>query len=113
MPIHTLQREQFIPRPVAEVFQFFADASNLERITPAFLRFYVLTPSPIDIRRGTILDYRLKWHGFPLRWRTKIIEWSPPHCFVDLQIKGPYKLWRHAHNFQPIAGGTRMTDSAS
>jgi ligand-binding SRPBCC domain-containing protein len=111
MAIYTLRREQFIPRPPAEVFQFFSNAGNLQEITPPFLDFEILTPQPVEIRRGTMLDYRLKWHGFPIRWQTKIIEWNPPHGFVDLQVKGPYHLWRHMHQFRPEGEGTMMLDS--
>src|SRR5262245_10304287 len=111
MSIYTLRREQFVPRPLEEVFQFFSDAANLQEITPAFLDFQVVTPQPIEIRRGTVLDYRLKWHVLPIRWQTKIIEWNPPHGFVDLQMKGPYRLWHHTHTFRPDLGGTVMTDS--
>ena len=111
MRIHTLRSEQFVARPLEEVFRFFSDAGNLQRITPAYLDFQILTPRPIEIRPGTLLDYRLKWHGFPIRWRTRILEWNPPHSFVDLQLKGPYRLWRHTHTFHAGNGGTRMVDT--
>jgi ligand-binding SRPBCC domain-containing protein len=108
-----LRQEQLVPLPIEEVFQFFSDAGNLQEITPAFLDFRVLTPRPIEIRRGTLLDYRLKWHGFPLRWRTKILEWNPPHSFVDFQLKGPYRLWHHTHTFTARDGGTLMVDKVN
>ena len=111
MAIYTLRREQFIPRPPVEVFHFFSNAANLQEITPPFLDFEILTPQPVEIRSGTMLDYRLKWHGLPIRWQTKIIEWNPPHGFVDLQVKGPYHLWRHMHQFRPEGEGTMMLDS--
>jgi ligand-binding SRPBCC domain-containing protein len=110
MSIHTLRREQFVALPLDEVFRFFSDAANLQEITPAYLDFQILTPPPIDLRRGTLLDYRLAWHGIPIRWRTKILEWNPPHSFVDLQLKGPYKLWHHTHTFRAEHGGTRVGD---
>jgi ligand-binding SRPBCC domain-containing protein len=110
MPIYTLRREQFVPVPLDEVFRFFSDAGNLQELTPSYLDFRILTPRPIEIRRGTLLDYRLKWHGLPIRWQTRILEWNPPRSFVDLQLKGPYKLWRHTHTFRAEEGGTRVGD---
>jgi ligand-binding SRPBCC domain-containing protein len=110
MAVHTLRREQYVARPIGEVFEFFSDARNLETITPRWLNFQILTPGPIDIHVGTLLDYRLKWHGLPIGWRTRIEEWTPPYGFTDVQLKGPYKLWRHAHKFQARDGGTLMED---
>ena len=110
MSIYTLRREQFVARPVEEVFQFFSEAANLQEITPAYLDFRILTPQPIEIREGTLLDYRLKWHGLPVRWRTRIVEWRRPYRFVDVQLKGPYRLWHHTHTFEAKDGGTHMTD---
>ena len=110
MAVHKLWREQFVARPIEEVFAFFSDAGNLQEITPPFLDFAILTPRPVAMRAGTLLDYRLKWHGVPIRWRTEILEWSPPHRFVDLQIRGPYRLWHHTHTFEAVEGGTRMID---
>ncbi len=110
MAIHTLLREQFIPRRTEDVFAFFADAANLEAITPSWLNFKILTPAPIAMRPGTLLDYRLKWHGIPIAWRTEIVSWDAPHSFIDVQIRGPYRLWHHVHEFRPEAGGTRMLD---
>lgn len=113
MPVYTLRREQFVPKPIDEVFAFFSDAGNLQAITPDHLSFQILTPRPIDMHPGALLDYRLRWHGVPLRWRTKILEWNPPHSFVDVQLKGPYKLWHHTHAFESEAGGTRMRDTVN
>uniref|UniRef100_Q01V94 Cyclase/dehydrase n=1 Tax=Solibacter usitatus (strain Ellin6076) TaxID=234267 RepID=Q01V94_SOLUE len=110
MAIHTLHREQLIPLPLGEVFPFFADARNLETITPSWLNFQILTPQPIAMRVGVILDYRLRWHGLPIVWKTEIVEWKAPQSFTDLQIRGPYRLWRHVHTFAAEAGGTRVTD---
>jgi ligand-binding SRPBCC domain-containing protein len=110
MPIYTLGREQFVPRPLEEVFAFFSDASNLEKITPRWLNFRILTRESTGMRRGTLLDYRLKWHGLPVKWRTEIINWNPPHSFTDLQLRGPYKLWHHTHTFNAEPSGTRMVD---
>ncbi len=107
----TLKREQWVPRPLDEVFLFFSDAGNLETLTPDWMRFHILTPQPIKIATGTTIDYQLRWHGIPLRWRTEIAVWEPPDCFVDVQLKGPYRLWRHTHLFQASAGGTRIVDT--
>jgi len=106
----TLQREQSIPRPIEEVFAFFADARNLEAITPAWLAFQILSPAPIALRAGTPIHYRLRWHGLPLRWATEIESWNPPTEFIDVQAQGPYRLWHHTHSFQAVAGGTLMRD---
>ncbi|MFI4897518.1 MAG: SRPBCC family protein [Phycisphaerales bacterium JB059] len=107
-----LDASQILHAPIDRVFPFFADARNLERITPPFLQFHVLTPAPIDMNAGALIDYRLRVRGVPLRWRTQILEWNPPHHFVDLQLKGPYELWRHTHTFEPLDDHrTRCTDT--
>lgn len=106
-----VQAEQMLPRPVDEVFPFFADAYNLETITPDFLKFHVVTPRPIDMREGALIDYKLKVRGLPIRWRTRIEAWDPPHRFVDVQLKGPYRKWHHTHSFEPTPdGGTLVRD---
>ena len=110
MTAHRLAREQRLPGTPDEVFGLFADALNLEPLTPPWLRFRVLTPPPIAMRAGTILDYRLRLHGAPVRWRTRIERWEPPHAFVDVQVRGPYRLWHHTHTFEPCEGGTLMRD---
>jgi ligand-binding SRPBCC domain-containing protein len=107
---YRLRREQFVPRPLEEVFEFFSDARNLQKITPSWLSFQVLTSGKIDIRTGTLLDYLLQWYGFPIKWQTEIVTWNPPHDFTDVQIRGPYKLWRHTHTFTAETGGTQMVD---
>jgi len=107
---HTLRREQWIPRPLEEVFAFFSDARNLERITPPWLGFRILTPGPIRLAAGTRLRYRLSLHGLPLYWTTEIRRWEPPFRFIDVQLSGPYRLWHHTHRFEAFRGGTRMTD---
>ena len=111
MGIYTLRREQFVTRPLEEVFGFFSDARNLQKITPGWLNFQILTPGEIEIGPGTLLDYRLKWHGVPIRWRTQIVTWDPPRAFTDMQIRGPYPLWHHTHTFHAEAGGTRVVDA--
>ncbi|MGF1482777.1 MAG: SRPBCC family protein [Opitutales bacterium] len=107
---HILKRECFLPLPLEEVFSFFADAGNLERITPKNLHFKILTPQPIKMREGTLIDYKLRINGFPARWRTLISSWEPPYAFTDEQLKGPYKQWIHRHTFEAREGGTLMTD---
>lgn len=99
--------KQVLDHPVEDVFPFFADAHNLEEITPAILGFEVLTPQPIEMRSGLILDYRLRVRGVPIRWRTEILDWNPPRRFVDTQVRGPYRIWHHTHTFEPINGSSR------
>jgi ligand-binding SRPBCC domain-containing protein len=113
MAIHVLTREQLLPRPPREVFPFFADAHNLEAITPSWLGFRVATRAPIEMAPGTLIEYRLKLHGVPIRWRTTIAVWDPPHRFVDVKLEGPYRLWHHTHDFEPADGGrsTLMRDT--
>lgn len=106
----TLRREQLIPRSRTETFLFFEDACNLQMITPASVGFKILTPTPIEMRAGALIDYRIRLGGIPIRWRTKIAEYDPPNRFVDIQLKGPYKRWHHTHEFQEVAGGTLMID---
>ena len=107
---HVLRREQRLPGSPAEVFPFFADAANLEAITPPWLRFRIVSP-PADLRLGTLIEYRLRLHGVPVSWLTRIEEWLPGERFVDVQLHGPYRLWHHTHEFEPDgAGGTLMRD---
>jgi ligand-binding SRPBCC domain-containing protein len=105
-----LQSSVRLGAPLAEVFPFFADARNLEALTPPWLRFEILAPGPIEMRLGTIIDYRLRVHGLPLRWRSEITAWDPPHLFVDEQRRGPYRLWRHTHRFTADGDGTLVED---
>lgn len=111
MRIHTLHRDQILDGTPDEVFPFFADAFNLEALTPPLLRFRVITPRPIPMHPGALIQYRLRLHGIPVGWTTLIQEWTPARRFVDTQLKGPYALWHHTHEFEPLAGDrTRMTD---
>jgi ligand-binding SRPBCC domain-containing protein len=106
MPVHVLRREQRLPGPPQSVFPFFADARNLEAITPPLLEFRLLTPEPIQMGVGTFLQYALRLRGVPVRWDTLIQAWDPPHRFVDVQVRGPYRLWHHTHELEPLDGGT-------
>ncbi len=109
---HVLRREQRLPGSPQEVFPFFADAGNLEAITPDWLGFRIVTPRPIEMRVGALIEYRLRLHGVPVSWLTRIEEWEPGARFVDMQLSGPYKLWHHTHEFEPDgAGGTLMRDT--
>lgn len=110
MSTFTFLAEQHIERPIDEVFAFFSRAENLEELTPPWLHFRILGVDPNPIRKGTLIRYSLRWRVFPIRWTTEIVEWYPPHRFVDLQLKGPYRLWHHEHRFIPEGNGTRMFD---
>lgn len=111
MSEHILERRQIIKRPIKNVFDFFADAGNLERITPPELNFKINTPQPFDIKKGTLIDYQLKLRGIPVKWKTEITEWNPPHSFVDTALKSPYKQWIHLHTFEEgDSGETIMRD---
>jgi ligand-binding SRPBCC domain-containing protein len=105
-----LEREQNVPLRLDEAFALFANAQNLEAITPPWLRFRILTPGPIQMRAGTPISYRLSLHGVPVRWHTRIEVWEPPARFVDVQVSGPYALWHHTHEFEPAGEGTTIRD---
>ena len=108
---HVLRRHTLIRGTLEEVFPFFAAAENLEAITPPWLSFGILTPTPIEMRRGTLIQYRLQLMGVPMRWLTRISAWEPPHRFIDEQLEGPYRDWIHEHRFEPLGGYTLMTDT--
>lgn len=113
MTTFRLTREQLIPRPIDEVFAFFADAGKLEAITPSWLRFEMLTPQPMTMQAGAILQYSLRLHGWPIHWTTAITVWRPPFEFVDVQLRGPYRLWHHRHTFEAVGNATRMVDEVN
>ena len=110
MKLHTLTREQHLDRPPDEVFPFFAEARNLQKITPPALGFQVVTPGEIEMGVGTLIQYRLRIRGLPLDWLTRIERWEPGVAFVDTQLAGPYRLWHHTHTFEARSGGTLMRD---
>ena len=109
--LQTLTREQILPGDPDAVFGFFADAFNLEAITPPWLRFRVVTPGPIRMAPGTLIEYRLRLHGVPVRWLTRIEAWEPGARFTDVQVRGPYGSWHHTHSFEPHADGTLVRDA--
>ncbi|MBE2228595.1 MAG: SRPBCC family protein [Ignavibacteria bacterium] len=111
--LRTLSREISVKRPIEEVFDFFAKAENLNIITPPELNFKILTPSPIEMKQGTLIDYRIKLSGVPFKWKTEITNWEPPFRFVDTQLKGPYKIWIHEHTFSSHLNTTIIKDEVT
>jgi len=110
MSIHTLTRKQVLASPVEPVFDFFRAPENLALITPRWLDFKILTPLPLEMKEGTVIDYTIRWLGFPVRWKTLITDYQPPLRFVDQQIQGPYSFWHHTHTFVQKGENTEMTD---
>lgn len=110
MAEHILKRELTLELPREQVFAFFADAKNLELITPSHLNFKITSPYPIELREGALIDYQLSLHGIPMNWRTEITEWDPPHRFVDTQLKGPYSQWIHTHSFTALDANTTLIE---
>lgn len=108
MRVHLLERSQRIGLPIERAFAFYGDTLNLEPMTPPWLHFQVTTPGPLMMGSGTLLDYRLRLHGVPVRWRTLIETWEPPLRFVDYQVKGPYSLWEHTHLFEKDGEGATV-----
>jgi len=111
MRTYRFSSELWLPRSITEVFAFFSDAGNLERLTPPWLNFHILTPRPIAMAVGTRIQYKLRIHGVPVRWESEISAWRPPYFFADDQIRGPYRLWHHEHSFQEQEHGTLVRDA--
>jgi len=112
-PRHNLEHvhgETVVPASLEDTFAFFSDASNLERLTPPWLNFRIKTPMPVVMREGLEIEYQILLHGFPIPWRTRIDVWEPGVRFVDRQVSGPYRWWRHEHRFESVPGGTRVID---
>lgn len=107
---YVLESCQLVAAPREQVFAFFADAFNLDKLTPPWIRFEIITPPPIEMSEGTLIDYRLRIRGMPIRWRSRIADWQPPCRFVDEQIKGPYRKWVHEHAFEADEDHTRIRD---
>jgi ligand-binding SRPBCC domain-containing protein len=111
MKTYTYERTQFFPYPPGQIFPFFESPENLGTITPSWLSFRIITPLPVEMKEGTAIEYTISWLGLPMRWRTLITRFNPPHEFADIQLKGPYALWEHTHRFREVDGGTEMTDT--
>ena len=108
--VHVLATNQWVSAGLEDTFALFSDAANLEAITPPFMGFRILTPLPIDMHEGTLIEYRLRLFGIPVFWRSRIERWIPQHSFVDVQLRGPYARWVHTHTFTAEDGGTRVRD---
>ena len=104
-------QEHWIDREIEAVFDFFSQAGNLKLLTPDFIGLELLNPEPIEMKEGTLIDYRMRIRGLPMRWQSRIDTWQPPYCFEDTQTKGPYRYWCHTHRFQPVNGGTQVFDT--
>lgn len=111
MKMYELEREQTVACPLDQVFAFFERPENLVEITPPAMRFEILTPLPIRMMSGAVIDYTVKVFGVRTRWTTLITDYDPPHRFSDVQLRGPYHLWHHSHRFESINGGTRLIDN--
>ena len=107
---YIFESQVWLPAPREKVFEFFSKAENLQKMTPSWLNFKILTPMPIKVKQGSLINYRLKLFGIPIHWKTEISLWEPPHRFVDRQINGPYQTWIHTHRFESIDRGTLMAD---
>jgi ligand-binding SRPBCC domain-containing protein len=108
--VYRLKTAMVLPANIEQVFAFFAAAENLEAITPPWLKFKIVTPGPLHLQQGSLIDYRLRLRGVPIRWQSEIAVWEPPHRFVDRQVRGPYLLWHHEHRFSSHAQGTLCED---
>lgn len=110
MHIFELRTEILVPGRTEDVFSFFADAGNLELLTPPWLKFQILTPRPIEMRVGALIDYRIWMRVLPMKWRSRITAWEPPHRFVDEQLRGPYRRWIHEHTFEQVGDQVAVRD---
>ena len=110
MQVHTFEAHQWVSSPIDQTFEFFADAANLEAITPPFLNFRILTKLPVEMRVGARIDYRIALYGLPMTWKTNIDQWQSGRSFIDRQLSGPYAQWIHLHTFEPSQGGTQLYD---
>jgi hypothetical protein len=108
--MHRLVREQLLGGSIDDVFAFFSDVRNLERMTPRWLGFRILGSPPDPLREGAVIDYTIRLAGVPVRWRTRIVDWQPGRLFSDIQERGPYSLWEHTHSFREVTGGVLMRD---
>lgn len=111
--LRIISRETSVNKPIEEVFTFFTKAENLNIITPPELKFKITTPLPIDMKKGTLIDYKIKLNGIPFKWKTEITDWSPPYRFVDTQLRGPYRIWIHEHEFESHDSKTIVKDTVS
>lgn len=109
-PLLHLHRAAVVPATLEQTFAFFADAANLERLTPPWLHFHIRTALPVQMREGAVIDYRIRLRGVPMPWRSQIVWWQPGVGFVDRQLIGPYRWWNHEHRFEPAEGGTLVVD---
>jgi ligand-binding SRPBCC domain-containing protein len=107
---YSLVRQQWVPQRIETVFAFFAESANLEQLTPPWLRFHIKSTKPVEMNAGTQIEYRVRWHGVPVRWVAEIAEWEPPLEFADHQLRGPLAYWHHLHMFEPEDVGTHVRD---
>ena len=108
MRTNRLAYSQLLPLDLETTFSFFADAANLDRLTPPWLHFQILSQLPIEMRAGAVIDYRLKLRGIPINWQSEVTVWEPPHRFVDVQRRGPYRLWEHTHHFEAVGDSATL-----
>ena len=110
MKTFDLKKQQFVPRPLREVFPFFEKPENLAAITPPWLGFRIVTHSPIRMREGTVIEYSIRVMGIRTRWTSLISKYEPPYAFADEQLEGPYTFWHHVHRIAEVDGGTLIID---
>jgi ligand-binding SRPBCC domain-containing protein len=105
----SVERTQVVRAPIEQAWDFYASPHNLQAITPPWL-FFRIEEAPAELGAGSLLRYRLRLFGVPVRWLTEIRGWDPPHTFVDVQLRGPYRLWEHTHRLVAVDGGTEIHD---